>query len=524
VQVDVIEDRATFERLQDNWNAVYDADPGAQLFLSWDWLSVWLQQLHGVWLILAAREEGSPDGPYCGFLPLRIETRIDESGVFVNELKMAGNHAADYTGLIALPGIEARVIAAFARFLKGMRWARLHFDNLRAPRSRRLVLLAHFPKARFVVTEVDRLDKTSGVDNNVCPYVDLPGGWDAYLQTLSANTRQKIRRVLRLADGGEAGLRVTLATRETIARDVDILLRFWAIKWRPRKGNAVDGLVKSNRTMLLRCFESGLLFLPLLWQGDRSVAALASLVDIRKRAFLFYMAGRDETFDGPPPGLILHGHSIRHAIANGFTRYDFLRGNERYKYSFGAQEARIACFAIATRDGHNLGNQIEPRTLPHVLQQVTGLHQAGKLNEAQSGYQQVLATAPRHPDALHRLGQLLETRGQHLDAVRIFRQLCRIKPDATKAWLCLAQACEAAGRYSEAVTAYRELVARAPHVPAFAGKLGEMLAKVVAARSGQAMVASSDPAMPTLVHAAGVATAINPPSGTTREQGVAAGN
>lgn len=492
MQIDVIETEVAFARAKENWNAVYDADPTAQLFLSWDWLAGWLTQVQGPWLILAAREEASPEGQYCAFLPLRIDTRLTKDGIFVNDVKMAGNHAADYTGLIALPSAEARAIAAFARFLKQMHWARLHFDNFRAARSRMDLLLAHFPKAGFATTEVERVDRVGGIDNHICPYADLPDDWATYLATLSANTRQKIRRFLRLSDAGETGLRISLSTHDTVVHDVDLLLRYWAIKWGPRKGNKTEGLVRANRDLLLRSFERGLLFLPVLWRGDRPLAALAIFVDVRKRSFLFYMAGRDETFDGAPPGLILHGHSIRYAIANGFRCYDFLRGNERYKYSFGVRETRIATFVVATRDGCNIGRSIEPRTLPLVLKETTSLHQAGKLAEAQRGYQQILASDPRHPDALHRLGQLLSSRGRHLEAARIFRQLCRVKPEATKAWLCLAEAYEAIGWYTEAAHAYRELATRAPNVPAFASKLGEMLSKVAGAPPPQTMVVSSD--------------------------------
>ena len=61
-------------------------------------------------------------------------------------------------------------------------------------------------------------------------------------------------------------------------------------------------------------------------------------MDRRKATFLFLMTGRDESFDGPPPGMILHAHSIRYAIAHGFREYDFSQGNEPYKYSFGVKE------------------------------------------------------------------------------------------------------------------------------------------------------------------------------------------
>jgi CelD/BcsL family acetyltransferase involved in cellulose biosynthesis len=74
-----------------------------------------------------------------------------------------------------------------------------------------------------------------------------------------------------------------------------------------------------------------------LWREETPLGALASFVDPQKASLLFYIGGRDESVDNPPPGLVLHAHSIRHAIANGFRTYDFLRGNEGYKYSLGAQ-------------------------------------------------------------------------------------------------------------------------------------------------------------------------------------------
>jgi CelD/BcsL family acetyltransferase involved in cellulose biosynthesis len=104
-----------------------------------------------------------------------------------------------------------------------MNWARLNLDCIRISEPRLRLLLAHFPKANFQIDETGRMN--DNIDNNRCPFAQLPGDWDAYLETLSANTRQKIRRLLRLLDtSGE--YRTTYATSETIDRDLDTLLRF----------------------------------------------------------------------------------------------------------------------------------------------------------------------------------------------------------------------------------------------------------------------------------------------------------
>ncbi len=476
VHVEAIETLPALMRLRDDWNAVYDADPDAQMFLSFAWLSEWIAQIQQPWLVLAARLGGADGAPCVGFLPLRIQTRLAR-GHIRNELNMAGNFSADYTGILCDPRHEHRVVPAFARHLKQMNWARLNLENVRQPEARLRLLLAHFPKAAFRTGEVDRVGKVDGIDNNVCPFASLPPDWNAYLDGLSANTRQKIRRLLKRLDAG-GDYRISHATAATIDRDLGTLLRFWEIKWKPRKGDLVHSLVRSNRAMLTRSFHAGLLFLPTLWQGERPLAALATLTDPRKRAFLFYITGRDETFGDASPGLILHAYSIRHAIAGGYTEYDFLRGNEPYKYSFGVKERRIRCVVVATRDDLNLGGRIDPRTVAEVVRLSTDLHQDGKLDEAERGYRQVLAVAPNDVDALHRLGQLLGARGQHAMARRCFTQLAALRPDAHKAWLCLARTCEALGHDEGALDAYREVVRLRPDLPVAFSGLAAVLARL----------------------------------------------
>src|SRR6266403_5586111 len=116
VHIEVIETLASFNRLEENWNAVYDQDPDAQLFLSFKWLSVWLSQIPSPWIILAAKESDSAETPYIAFLPLRVRFKAQEAR-FHNELNMAGNFAAVITGFLAPPAVEHRVIPAFARYI-----------------------------------------------------------------------------------------------------------------------------------------------------------------------------------------------------------------------------------------------------------------------------------------------------------------------------------------------------------------------------------------------------------------------
>lgn len=126
--IDVIEDMDAFSQLRENWDEVYDADPHATLFLSWNWLFPWLENLTTPWIVLAAKESGSASR-YVVFFPLRLDTRIDGTGRLFNDLRMAGSNAADYTGLISIVEFEADAITAFAQQIKRMNWADLVLNN-----------------------------------------------------------------------------------------------------------------------------------------------------------------------------------------------------------------------------------------------------------------------------------------------------------------------------------------------------------------------------------------------------------
>jgi CelD/BcsL family acetyltransferase involved in cellulose biosynthesis len=211
------------------------------------------------------------------------------------------------------------------------------------------LLMREFPQEDFKTSTIGSKNADEDTDNSICPFIDLPDDWDAYLATrLSSNSRQKLRRLLRTLERS-ATLRITHASSATIERDIKILLHFWKRTWQERKGDRLASILRLNSAMLLRNFADGNVFIPVLWDDRRPLGVLAFFVDQRKKSLLFSIAGRDTDYQDISPGLLLHAYSIRLAISKGCRIYDFLRGNEPYKYSFGARDHRLHSFAIARR-------------------------------------------------------------------------------------------------------------------------------------------------------------------------------
>jgi len=166
--------------------------------------------------------------------------------------------------------------------------------------------------------------------------------------------------------------------------------------WRERKGSDTARLATKYGMIVRRGLESDLAHLCVLWHGDTPVGVLASFIDWDKSCLLFFISGRDDTFRDFPVGLVLHACNIRWAIEHGLRTYDFLRGNEPYKYSLGAADVRLQYPLIQTKSGTNLNNKLDPGCIDEALRLAANFVERDRAHRAATACQQVLATVPEH--------------------------------------------------------------------------------------------------------------------------------
>jgi len=460
MHVDIIEDFKKLREVRATWDAIYDADPEAHLFVSWNWIYKWFELISYSTFVLAARPDESSD--YVAFLPLWIKTKErKKNGDLYHVIHMGGNHFADYNGLLCRPGFEEPALTAIAERLKQMNWAQLQLQDIRMSDSRLALFMKAFRRKDFEVEEKTS-DVQEGIDLNICPSAQLPGDWDAYLDTkLSANTRQKLRRLLRQLESAK-DLRITHADAKTIDTDIDILLRFWTNRWGNQKGDRLASILENNRKMLRHAFDNDALFLPVLWQGDTPGGALGIYLDKSKKSFLSMLGGRDPAFKGPSPGLVLHAYAIRHAIQSGFTLYDFMRGNETYKYSFGVDDHRVKTVILSTKNKKNLGDRLDKRCLSVVTWRTVQNYRNGAIANAENGCRQILAIDPQNVDVLYILGRILAERGEAAEAMAVHETLQAAGPNSYKPSFLLGRTLELRGDFAAAADAYAKGIEREP--------------------------------------------------------------
>ncbi len=404
MHVERVDTLADFHRLKPAWDALYRSDPETQLFLSWQWLAGPLENYPGEWMILVAR---TSDGTAVGLLPLHLQTVWSKSRKQIrNELHFVGQlFWADYCGLLCHPEHEEAVLSAFAAALKQMHWSHVYLKDFRISDRRFALFMAPFADERLVTESLPSVGDDGEANNLICPYIDLPDTFATYLaEKLSSNTRQKINRFLRKLDSSSV-YRVTTTTGVTRIRDLQILEKLWSNMWRELKGEKTAPLAGMYGVIVQRGLEDDLVHSCVLWHEESPVAILVSFVDWEKSRLLFFVSGRDENFRDLPVGLVLHAWNIRWAIEHGLRTYDFLRGNEPYKYSLGAVDVRLQYPLIQTKSGTNLNGVLDPGCIGAVMRLADEFVRQDRPHRAITACQQVLATEPEN-EAAH---QLLKT-------------------------------------------------------------------------------------------------------------------
>lgn len=171
------------------------------------------------------------------------------------------------------------------------------------------------------------------------PHVPLNGDFEAFLRSLDKKQRHEIRRKLRRASEGpspaEFQLLVEPASLEaSIEEFLDLMMHDI------EKAQFLQPSMRTHMEGLMRwAWGAGLLWLGFL--RVNGVAAAAALnFDYRDKLWGYNSAVNRDFLD-LSPGWVLLAHQLQWACEHGRTELDFMRGDEAYKYRFGAVDRRV---------------------------------------------------------------------------------------------------------------------------------------------------------------------------------------
>lgn len=315
-----------FCALSAEWDELLDNATANNPFLSHQWLLAWWQEYgKGELQLLTIRGQNNK---LLGILPLyrRIVFRIFP----VRVLKLMGSSrvSSDFLECIVRKNCEQIVYKACLEALKQTRcsWDILQLQDMaQDSQFYKYIYNSHIPGI-----------ETSCDPGKVCPYLTLPDSWQILLNGLSANVRQKVGRYRRgLEKIGKTELeQVTDAADLHQALSDVIRLRKDRMKQKGLSSSKVtNNYIRFNKNVMQRFIACNRLRLYFLKVNDKRVAYI--YLFSAKDTIYFYQTGFDSLWSHHRVGFVLMGMVLEKSIEDGFKRFEFLRGDERYKYEWG---------------------------------------------------------------------------------------------------------------------------------------------------------------------------------------------
>lgn len=240
------------------------------------------------------------------------------------------------------------------------------------------VQLAQIPANSELVT----LAATAGwnvADAEACPVLELPATYDEYVRSLGKNMREQIKRYPKRLEKQFAVEYQMAQTPHEVQSALTDLFRLHGQRWRARGQTGVLATARRQKFHREVCAE----FLRHDWLRLWSLrcdgrAACVLLSYVFGGRYYFFIGGFDPEMMRWSVGTCLFARMFQHAIEEGATEFDFLRGEEEYKYRFGAQNRAfktLSYFRDSPR-GHLLRArmQAEHKVMERIHQQFSAAH------------------------------------------------------------------------------------------------------------------------------------------------------
>ena len=314
------------------WNTLVEQSIADTPFSRHEYLSEWWKTLGGgEWsvtrdgseysqLVLVSAKENDE---LIGLAPLFIAEYADR-----RTLMLVGSiEISDYLDLIVREQDLPRFLSGLLDFLVSSlpdSWDTIDWYNIPDTSPTRAALKA----------EADRRGWTFNEEvYRPTPRIPLDGSFEEYLSRLDKKQRHEIRRKLRRAAESDLNVRFTIVDKNA---DIEGEIHdfFHLMTQDPNKASFLTPLMREQMTATIRnAFHQGYLWLAFLEVEGVKVAA--SLNFDYKNKLWGYNSGVSREHMELSPGWVLLAHTIQWCCENNRYEFDFMRGDEEYKYRFG---------------------------------------------------------------------------------------------------------------------------------------------------------------------------------------------
>ena len=313
-----------FFAMAPEWRELLENSDSDCLFLTWEWLYTWwkcLAESRKLRILTVRRGDD-----LLGIAPFALLAADPARLLPFRAIEFLGVGAvgSDYLDLIIKKGEEDAVCTVIAEHIKA--WP-LMLDMRRVARGGANV-------ERLVEALVARDWSSMSSDDDICLYVPLSGSsWDEYFGGLNREFRRSLRRGRRNAQSTYAVRCVSVGRENDRSAALRDFIDLHNKRWCGRDGSQAlpdASIIQFHEQWSRLALNRGRLRLSTLLFDDTPVAGIYGF-SYGGRLY-FYLSGFDPSFATYGVGRMCLEESLREAFEEGLEEYDFLHGDEKYKY------------------------------------------------------------------------------------------------------------------------------------------------------------------------------------------------
>ncbi len=333
MHIDTIRNLAELNNLAKEWNDLLAVSASHVPFLRHEYLTAWWQGLgggewkNGELFIVTARNES---GEMVGIAPL-FQT-LNRDGA--QALMLLGSvEISDYLDLIARPDDLPEFANALLSYL----------ENEPVPGSHLLDLyniLEDSPTIAALQAAADKMHWSATQEPlQHCPYITLPNDWEKYICGIDKKQRHEIRRKMRRAEEYYLPVKwYILQDGDMLDQETDAFMDLMAHD--TDKSKFLTSAMRQQIHSIVRAaYNAGWLQLAFIEVNGEKIAGYLNF-DYLNHIWV-YNSGLDFRYSELSPGWVLLAYLLEWAIENKRQSFDFMRGDEQYKYRFGAIDRRV---------------------------------------------------------------------------------------------------------------------------------------------------------------------------------------
>lgn len=320
------------------WDELLNQSINHVPFLRYGFLETWWQTRGGgEWpqtaqlSIVTAENEGE----LTGIAPLFLDQNGQTSTLYL----LGSKEICDYLDVIVRPSDNHQFIDELLGYLASDEfpgWDQIIFHNL-IENTPTLESLARVCQSHGWAFQTECTKHS--------PLVTLPGDWEIYLSSLDKKQRHEIRRKMRRAQESGVVSWYIVNDKNILDSEIGHFLDLMALD--EKKGLFLTPPMREQmRRSIHWAFNEHLLQLSFLETNGQKVAGYFCF-DYLNRIWV-YNSGFDPRFFEYSPGWVLLSYLLQWANEQRREAFDFMRGNEDYKYRFGAKDRFVLC-AITNR-------------------------------------------------------------------------------------------------------------------------------------------------------------------------------